>query len=53
MDFDAFQEELLMLMEFALFEYDLLQYFVLAKEEVIFVRYTFAKGETRRHQCNC
>ena len=32
--------------------YDLLQYFVLAKEEVIFVRYAFAKGETRRHQYN-
>ena len=22
-------------------------------QEVIFVRYAFAKGETRRHQCNC
>jgi hypothetical protein len=33
--------------------YDILQYFVLAKEEVIFVRYALAKGETRRHQCNC
>jgi hypothetical protein len=29
---------------------DLLQYFVLAKEEVISVRYAYAKGETRGHQ---
>ena len=34
----------------ALYDSDLLQYFVLAKEEVISVRYAFAKGGTRRHQ---
>jgi len=33
-----------------LYNSDLLQYFVLAKEEAISVRYALAKGGTRRHQ---